>query len=61
MAHEIGHLLLGRHSHSRAGLMRAVWGPEEVLDIAAGVLTFNESEAGTLKLNAPTPLQRSSR
>ena len=61
MAHEIGHLLLGSHSHSRAGLMRALWGHEEVLAIAAGVLAFSESEAKALQLNAPAPLQRSSR
>lgn len=61
IAHEIGHLLLGRHSHSSAGLMRAVWGQHEVLGMAAGVLTFNESEARALRINAPAPFERASR
>jgi hypothetical protein len=30
IAHEIGHLLLGTHEHSPAGLMRAVWTPADV-------------------------------
>ena len=61
MAHEIGHLLLGRHSHSRAGMMRAVWGQDEVLRIAAGDLAFNESEAKTLKINAPASFAQSAK
>ena len=61
MAHEIGHLLLGRHSHSRAGLMRAVWGQGEVLGMAAGVLAFNESEARVVRMNARAPLEHASK
>jgi hypothetical protein len=30
MAHEIGHLLLGPHAHSRDGLMRPVWSRDEI-------------------------------
>jgi hypothetical protein len=30
MAHEIGHLLLGTHDHTRTGLMRAAWTSIEV-------------------------------
>ena len=30
MAHELGHLLLGSNSHSRAGVMRAHWQEEEL-------------------------------
>jgi hypothetical protein len=30
IAHEIGHLLLGRNEHSACGLMRAVWDREEL-------------------------------
>jgi hypothetical protein len=29
MAHEVGHLLLGGHSHAPAGLMTADWNPLE--------------------------------
>jgi hypothetical protein len=30
IARELGHLLLGANSHSRSGLMRAVWSREEL-------------------------------
>lgn len=30
LAHEVGHLLLGVHGHSRNGIMRAVWTDEEL-------------------------------
>jgi hypothetical protein len=29
MAHEVGHLLLGGHSHAPTGLMTADWNPKE--------------------------------
>jgi hypothetical protein len=54
MAHETGHLLLGRHSHSKSGLMRAVWEKYEALRIVAGLLIFNDSEAKQLRGNIPS-------
>jgi len=40
MAHELGHLLLGRHSHSVTGVMRAHWGSNELRCINMGALYF---------------------
>jgi hypothetical protein len=43
-AHELGHLLLGSHSHSLAGIMQPVWGPESLRRIAMGTLTFTTEQ-----------------
>jgi hypothetical protein len=43
IAHELGHLLLG-NSHSRSGLMRAVWSREELLAANLGELHLSKSE-----------------
>ena len=40
MAHELGHLLLGPHSHSVTGVMRAHWGSNELRCIDMGALYF---------------------
>ena len=40
MAHEIGHLLLGAHSHAISGIMRAQWESRELNQIAMGTLLF---------------------
>jgi hypothetical protein len=40
MAHEIGHLLLGSHSHAISGIMRARWENAELHQIAMGTLLF---------------------
>jgi hypothetical protein len=54
IAHELGHLLLGSHSHSRAGIMRAHWQGEELHRLARGNLWFTSEQASHLrgKLNA---------
>jgi hypothetical protein len=44
MAHEIGHLLLGRNSHSVSGIMRGTWGSAELRAIAQGALRFTRGE-----------------
>lgn len=44
-AHEIGHLLLPRDSHSQTGLMRGSWERLEIARLKAGVLTFTTKEA----------------
>lgn len=44
IAHELGHLLLGANSHSRSGLMCAVWARNEVLAANLGGLHFSNSE-----------------
>jgi hypothetical protein len=49
MAHEIGHLLLGEHSHSQEGLMVAEWRPDQLSKIAKGNLLFDSREASRLR------------
>jgi hypothetical protein len=44
-AHEIAHLLLGLHSHSVNGLMRAHWGLRTMEELKRGVLGFNSTQA----------------
>jgi predicted aspartyl protease len=44
ITHELGHLLLGANSHSRSGLMRAVWSRQELLAANLGGLDFSDSE-----------------
>jgi hypothetical protein len=41
MAHEIGHLLLGRDSHARTGLMQPLWRPGDLLHADQGTLAFS--------------------
>jgi hypothetical protein len=44
MAHELGHLLLGRGSHSAAGIMHVPWGHKDLDQAAVGDLRFLRSE-----------------
>lgn len=44
MAHEIGHLMLGSHSHAISGIMRAQWNRNELQHIAMGTLLFLPEE-----------------
>jgi hypothetical protein len=48
MAHEIGHLLLSRNSHPETGIMRGIWGDQELKAIAKGRMRFTAAEAGIL-------------
>jgi len=45
MAHELGHLLLGKHSHSNAGLMRAGWSRKQLYTAEQRRLVFAPSDA----------------
>lgn len=45
MAHELGHLLLGKHSHSNAGLMRAGWSRKQLHIAEQRGLVFAPSDA----------------
>jgi hypothetical protein len=47
-AHEIAHLLLGAHSHSPNGLMRAHWNSRSIEDIRRGVLGFNSAQSSLM-------------
>lgn len=44
-AHEIGHLLLGANSHAPQGIMRAVWGPDELKSAKRGALFFSAEQS----------------
>ena len=44
IAHELGHLLLGRDSHSATGLMSAVWQATELRQASQGILFFTNDQ-----------------
>lgn len=48
-AHELGHLLLRMPGHSRTGIMRASWNPEEVRRAARGELVFAPEQCEFLR------------
>lgn len=56
IAHELGHLLLGTHSHSSAGLMRAFWSGNQLRLVAQGGLAFSNEEVKRIQgsMNART-------
>ena len=56
-AHEIGHLLLGNHSHSTAGIMHAHWSAQELVGGKRGGLVFSEQESLRMKAKLATALQ----
>jgi hypothetical protein len=49
MAHELGHLLLGRGSHSGAGIMHVPWGHKELDQAEAGNLNFVRLEVRRMR------------
>ena len=49
MAHEIGHLLLGSHSHSPFGIMTARWQKETLDCVSMGWLFFNSDQASRMR------------
>ena len=44
ICHEIGHLLLGPHSHAPLGIMAGRWNPRALTDISQGGLGFTREE-----------------
>lgn len=48
-AHEIGHLLLGEHSHSRDGLMVGQWQLDQLKKIGKGNLLFDSRDGARLR------------
>lgn len=48
-SHEIGHLLLGTNSHAPRGIMRAVWGPDELGSVSRKTLFFSEKESARMQ------------
>lgn len=49
LAHEIGHLLLERGSHSDRGLMRCPWSKADVVDAARGRLVFEPAQLARIQ------------
>ena len=60
IAHEIGHLLLGTHSHSARGIMRPHWHNQELDQIGMGTLLFTDTQAQTMQRRLMATLQSSS-
>ena len=49
MAHEIGHLLMGLHSHSALGIMQSHWQGEALRQIGMGTLLFTTEQAQSMR------------
>lgn len=50
IAHELGHLLLGSHSHSFFGIMMPHWNQRELQRIGMGNLLFSKEEAHRMRM-----------
>ena len=49
MAHELGHILLARGSHSAEGIMNGRWGEFEMDLVAASLLRFTKAQATSIR------------
>ena len=49
-AHELGHLLLGSHAHSRWGIMEPAWKEESLREIGMGTLLFSREQSTVMKM-----------
>jgi hypothetical protein len=49
IAHEIGHILLRRNSHSACGIMQGKWDYRAICDMVAEMLTFHGKEAERIR------------
>lgn len=49
MAHELGHLLLGKGSHSSTGIMKATWKARELKKAETGELKFSARQAKKIR------------
>jgi hypothetical protein len=49
IAHEVGHLLLGRNSHSGGGIMHGEWGPKEFRLALMGGLLFTSQQSRLIR------------
>ena len=48
-AHELGHLLLGSNSHSRIGIMEAIWEKDSVWKVERGMLLFTREQGELMR------------
>jgi hypothetical protein len=55
IAHELGHLLLGAHGHSIAGIMQAQWGIEQTQRALMSQLSFLPEEARLMQGDTAVP------
>jgi hypothetical protein len=55
IAHELGHLLLGTHRHSIAGIMQAHWGVEQTQRALTSRLSFLPEEARLMHAGTVAP------
>ena len=58
IAHELGHLLLGAHGHSIAGIMQADWGIEQTRLALTSQLSFLPEEAKLMRTDKVAPEAR---
>ena len=49
IAHELGHLLLGRNAHSAAGIMRARWRAQDLKPSRQAAMLFLPAEAKRIR------------
>ena len=56
-AHELGHLLLGRGSHSSTGIMHVPWRVSEVEIMAQGGMSFTPAEGKKMRMNIQMRIQ----
>jgi hypothetical protein len=54
IAHELGHLLLGRTQHSESGIMRAAWSRQELQRNEVVDWRFSEPDATQIRARART-------
>lgn len=54
IAHELGHLLLGKNAHSAAGIMHARWRPQDLGLSRHGALLFLPGEAKRIRTQVRT-------
>jgi hypothetical protein len=59
IAHELGHLLLGAHGHSIAGIMQAHWGIEQTQRALMSQLSFLPGEARLMQDDTLAPEAKS--
>jgi hypothetical protein len=48
-AHELGHLLLGSHAHSKWGIMNPLWEADSVHKVSMGAIFFTGQQASLMK------------
>jgi hypothetical protein len=48
-AHELGHLLLGSHAHSRLGIMEPVWREEALRQAGMGIFRFTAEQGEAMR------------